>query len=90
MGDSDAVVNYTVKELVARLEGKVDRILDVLDHKVDAAVVDALTTRLEVIELDLAITKATAKKTRTLLFVGVPGFVSFIGAVIGLVGFGLR
>lgn len=90
MAEGEPTVTYTVKEMLAVIDSKVGLILTQLAGKASVAEVDALTERLSIIELDLNVQREVNKKTRTLLFVGVPGFVGFAATVIGIASYVIK
>lgn len=85
MAEGEPAITFTVKEILARVDGKVDLILAQLAGKASLAEVDALKNRVDSLEDDLAIERALAKRTARVVFYGVPGFTAFIGTALAIV-----
>lgn len=82
--DNNPVVSYTVKDLINRVEAKVDLILDRLDGKADKTVVVAIEERLYAVETQCAVTAAVSRNTRWIL---VGAFPAVLGAAVAIQSF---
>lgn len=78
-------VTYTVKDLIGRVDVKVDQILSRLETKANTAEVAALAVRVDTLEDELAVERALGRRTARLVIFGVPGFAAFVGTVLGIV-----
>ncbi len=79
MAGDDASVSYTVRELIGRVDAKLDLVLEGLAGKASVAALDRidgkiveLAGRLTSLESEAASTKAVASNTRWMLFSAVP------------------
>lgn len=57
--DSPQTVSYTVKELLARIDVKIDKLATALDQKASQTSVDILDTRLSALEAEVQNLKST-------------------------------
>jgi len=60
-------VTFTVKELLARLDAKIDGIVDMLERKAEKAEVELLSQRVSILERDSAEVLAIGKYKRWLV-----------------------
>ncbi len=82
MAGDEGTVQYTVKELIGRLDAKMDLLLDAVDSKASVAALDridgkitTLEGRVSLLETAEASAKAVSSNTRWMLFTGIPGAV---------------
>ena len=80
MAEEAAGVQYTVKELLGRIEGKIDLLTSQLLTKADSGRVAELELRVDDIQRDVEVAKtkltvaeAVQRNTRWLIFTAVPG-----------------
>lgn len=66
---------YTVKDLILRLDGKVDAIIEALAGKATGAEVEDLKTRVTVLETQ-------SKTTQFILFKAIPSALAVAGALV--------
>ena len=85
MAEGEPTVTYTVKEMLARVEGKVDLLVRELPGKANVSDVVELRAEVNLLKDEIAIERAVARSIRRLVVFGVPGFVSFVGGVTAIV-----
>jgi len=75
--DPPVTVAYTVKELLARIDVKVDALIVSLDRKASQESVDLLATRLTTVESDVNSLKASRSQ-----LLGIVAVVSFVVPIV--------
>lgn len=73
-------VNYTVKELLGRIEGKLDAMAALMATKADIHDVQEIRRQVEDNARDISVLRAISRNTRFMLATGIP-------AVVGLAAF---
>lgn len=63
--DNGGVVSYRVKDILAEINGKLDRVIDKLEQKADRADVHDLKTRVAALEVRNRLEDDRAKQTET-------------------------
>lgn len=81
----EPTVTYTVREMLSRMDGKLDIIAAQLAGKASQAEVEALTERLGKVERAAEVDRVVATKLKRWVLVGVPSFTGFAAAAIGIV-----
>ncbi len=88
MSDVPPNVAYSVKELIGKLDAKLDLVLDGLDAKASTAALDRLDGKIEALggrisklETDASVSRATATNTRWMLFTAIPTTASAVWAM---------
>lgn len=71
--DEPQTVAYTVKELLARIDSKIDLLASALDQKASQTSVDHLDKRLSVLELDVQNLKTSRSQ-----FMAIVALISFV------------
>lgn len=78
--EAEPTIQYSVRDLLARIDLKLDQVTDRLDGRVEEH-----DRRITLLEQDVTLTKALSRQVRRWVLVGVPSFVGFAVGVTTLI-----